>query len=368
VSPAPVRTPGLRGLILAAGLGTRLRPLTDTFPKPLLPIAGKPLLAYTLERLAAAGCDAVAINLHHGGELIRAHFGDSYEGMPLTWSVEPQLLGTLGALYQLRSFFASAEVILVINGDSLCHWPLGELAARHRERGATATLLLASRPNPAEFGGGVAVDRAGRILSFRPLAPAAEASGGAEAGPRERRWVFAGAHALAPRLLARVASHAARGAPSATSSDIVRDLYEPLLVERPGSLAALTTTRRWHDMGTPRRFLAGTLEWLPAAHRGAAPRWIAPGAAVEAGVTVRRSSLEAACRIGEGAWIEDSVVLNGAEVGSRSVVRRSILGPGVVLPAGSEVVGRLVAGGATIPLGPLGAPPDQAQAPRRRPR
>jgi mannose-1-phosphate guanylyltransferase len=349
----PRMTPRCRGLVLAAGLGTRLRPLTDAIPKPLLPVVGKPVLAHTLERLAAAGCDAVAINLHHHGDRIRAHFGDSYQGMPLTWSVEPRLLGTLGALEPLHGFLAGAEVVLVINGDSLCRWPLEELAARHQERGAAATLLLAARPDPADFGGGVAAGRGGDILSFRPPAPAgaggaAGASSAAGAGRAERRWVFAGAHALAPSLLARIAS---RAAADAVPADIVRDLYEPLLVERPGSLASLTTGRRWHDLGTPRRFLAATLEWLPAARRGIPPLWIAPGAVVETGATVRRSSLEAGCRVGEGAWIEDSVLLAGSEVGPRSVVRRSILGPGAVLPAGCEVLDRVVAAGRAVEIG-----------------
>jgi mannose-1-phosphate guanylyltransferase len=331
-------TPRPRGLVLAAGLGTRLRPLTEATPKPLLPVVGKPVLAHTLDRLAAAGCDAVAINLHHHGGQIRAAFGDSYQGMPITWSVEPRLLGTLGALEPLHGFLAAAEVVLLINGDSLCNWPLAELLARHRERGATATLLLASRPDAADFGGGVAVGRDGGILSFRPA--------GAARG--KRRLVFAGAHALAPSLLIRIAS---RAAAEAVPADIVRDLYEPLLAERPGSLASLTTGRRWHDLGTPRRFLAATLEWLPAGRRGAAPLWIAAGALVEAGATVRRSSVEAGCRVGKGAWIEDSVLLTGSQVEAGSVVRRSILGPGTVLPAGSEILDQVVAAGRAVAIG-----------------
>ena len=347
-------TPRLRGLVLAAGLGTRLRPLTDAVPKPLLPVVGKPVLAHTLERLAAAGCEAVAVNLHHQGGQIRALFGDSYQGMPLIWSVEPRLLGTLGALEPLQGFFAGAEVVLVINGDSLCRWPLAELAARHRARGAAATLLLASRPNPADFGGGVAVGGGGAILSFRP--PAAVAAAVTAAAPPafsagakvKRRLVFAGAHALAPSLLARIAS---RAAADAVPADIVRDLYEPLLAERPGSLASLTTARRWHDLGTPRRFLAATLDWLRAERGGAAARWISPAAILGAAVTVRRSSLEAGCRVGAGAWIEDSVLLAGSEVGPGSVVRRSVLGPGAVLPAGGEALDRFIAAGRAAGIG-----------------
>src|SRR6476659_7929241 len=155
----------LRALVLAAGLGTRLRPLTDALPKPLLPVAGLPILGHTLAQLAAAGCEAAAINLHHQGEEIRRRFGEAFAGMSLTYSAEPVLLGTLGALHPLRSFFAGCGAILLVNGDSLCRWPFRRLLRQHfrgRAEGTAATLLLASRPDPAEFGGGVGVDREGR--------------------------------------------------------------------------------------------------------------------------------------------------------------------------------------------------------------
>src|SRR6187402_2776161 len=119
--------PRLRALVLAAGRGERLRPLTATLPKPLLPVAGRPLLAWTLERLRAAGCEAVAINLHHLGGQIREQFGDRFRGLPLVWSEETELLGTAGALPPLREFLSAADRVLVVNGDSLCRWPLETL-------------------------------------------------------------------------------------------------------------------------------------------------------------------------------------------------------------------------------------------------
>jgi len=85
----------IRALVLAAGLGTRLRPLTSLTPKPLLPVRGVPILGHTLAQLAAVGCEAVAVNLHYLGDQIRQRFGDSHAGMPLTWSEEPEVLGTL---------------------------------------------------------------------------------------------------------------------------------------------------------------------------------------------------------------------------------------------------------------------------------
>src|SRR3954451_2607453 len=94
----------IRAVVLAAGPGPRPRPLTSLTPKPLLPVRGVPILGHTLARLAAIGCEAAAVNLHHLGDQIRRRFGDAHAGMPLTWSEEPEILGTLGALFPLRDF------------------------------------------------------------------------------------------------------------------------------------------------------------------------------------------------------------------------------------------------------------------------
>ena len=327
----------VRALVLAAGLGTRLRPLTADTPKPLLPIRGEPILGHTLRRLAAAGCEAAAVNLHHHGDQIRRALGTVLAGMPLTWSEEPLLLGTLGALQPLAGFFAGADLGLIVNGDSLCRWPLAALLRRHLASGAPATLLLTARADPREFGGGVAVGRAGTLLSLRPAA----------ASPRPardvRRCVFAGAHVLSPGLLARIAAN-----PAPVPADIVRDLYEPLLARQPGCLATLTTGRHWHDLGTPRRFLAAALDWARAAGRGG---WVSRAAEVSSRAAVRRASVEAGCRVAAGAVVEDSVLLPGATVGAGCEVRGSILGPGVELAAGNHVSDQVVvAGGERSPL------------------
>ncbi len=358
-----------RALVLAAGLGTRLLPLTATTPKPLLPVRGKPILAHTLLQLAAAGCEAAAVNLHHHGDQIRRAIGGdrgregsgvvgvsggaggagisgigdggSIGGMPLVWSEEPVLLGTLGALAPLLDFCAAADPLLIVNGDSLCRWPFAALLRRHRESGALATLLLASRPDPAAFGGGVAVGRGGAVVSLRPGA-------GSAGGESRRRQVFAGAHVLSRRILPDV--QAALQAAGAPPTDIVRRLYEPLLASRPGCIAAIATVGRWHDLGTPRRFLAAALDWAGAggAARARTGRcgWVSPAAAVAAGATVTGSSVDAGCVVAAGAVVEGSVLLPGASVGAGCQVRGALLGPGARLPAGSRLEDQLLVAGA----------------------
>ena len=295
--------PRLRALVLAAGRGERLRPLSDLLPKPLLPIAGQPVVAHTLRALADAGCEAAALNLHHLGDAVRRRFGGEFAGLPLTYSVEPELLGTLGALGPLRDFLAPADLVLVVNGDSFCRWPLRPLIRRHLARRADATLLVARRADPSRFGGGVGVASDGRIVSLRGAPPAGA-----------RRRVFAGAHVLQPALLERL---------PAGPGDFVQDLYEPLL-RQGGRLESLLTGRPWHDLGTPLRYLEAALEQ--------AGRW----------PWRRRAVLVGAARIEAGGHAEDAILLDGAVVTAACDVRRSILGPGVELPAGSRVEARLV--------------------------
>jgi mannose-1-phosphate guanylyltransferase len=314
--------------VLAAGLGTRLRPLTESIPKPLLPVVGVPILGHSLAQLAAVGCEAVAINLHYHGDQIRSRFGDTFAGIPLTYSEEPELLGTGGALHPLRDFLAPADLVLLINGDSLCPWPLKRLLRAHQAGSAAATLLLSQRADPQAFGGGVGIDRDGSLVSFRLNDPSPGR------GTVARRLVFAGAHVFAPALLKRV---------EPGPSDIVRDLYSPLLAEG-GALGSLVTSRPWHDLGTPRRFLDATLEWARAGwpERLWRRSWVSPEAGIAAGAKLREAAVEAGARVGAGAAVERSVLLPGSRVGEGSTLREVILGPGASVPPGSWVERRIV--------------------------
>ena len=127
----------MMAMVLAAGRGVRLRPLTDLLPKPLLPVLGASILERTLGRLASAGAEAAAVNLHHLGELIPARLGDSVDGMPLAYWPEERLLGTLGPLGRLGEFFAGSDPVLLVNGDSRCHWPVDAAAPAVGWEGST---------------------------------------------------------------------------------------------------------------------------------------------------------------------------------------------------------------------------------------
>jgi NDP-sugar pyrophosphorylase family protein len=334
-----------RALVLAAGHGTRLRPLTEQLPKPLLPVLGRTLLERTLAALAGVGCEAVAINLHHLADAIPAALGDRYEGVPLHYSHEREILGTGGAFVPLRGFFAGCGEVLLVNGDSLCDWPLEGLLARHRHTGAAATLLLAGRPDPRPFGGGIGIDRRGKVTAIRR---------DRAFGDVARRHVYAGAYVLRPELIARLPEG---------PSDSMNDLFLPLLAEGGGPLAALVTWRRWHDLGTPARSLDGVRDWARLETRR--DTWVSPSARVAPTARLRGSVVEAGARVGSGAGLRHALVMPGATVGAGCDLSGVIVGPGVELPPGTTLAGQLAtragdgpgAGGAPaeVRLTPLGA-------------
>lgn len=307
----------VRALVLAAGLGTRLRPLTETCPKPMLPVAGQPLVAHTLAQLARLGCDRVVLNLHYLPEVVRTGLGARFAGMALEYSFEPEILGTLGALAPARELLRGAETVLIVNGDSLCRWPFERLLARHHERGALATLLMSARAPHGEHGGGEGLDAQGRVVRLRGVS--------SPGGRATRRRIFAGVHAWKPELLERVPDHPA---------DTVADLYHPMLCagER---IEAVETSATWFDLGTPARYLEGALAWVGAARRS----WIDPEAQVAPSAEIVHSVIERGVVIDREAKVERSVVLPGARIASKALVRDAVIGFDVQVPAGARVAG-----------------------------
>ena len=154
----------MRALVLAAGEGRRLRPLTLRMPKPMVPVGGRPVLEHLLALLRRHGIDEVAINLHHRPDAIVDHFGDGRRfGVSITYSREARLLGSAGAARALDAFLA--DTFLVLYGDVLTDADLSALAARHRTTGAAGTIGVYAVPDP-ERCGIVALDPAGRVTRF----------------------------------------------------------------------------------------------------------------------------------------------------------------------------------------------------------
>ena len=225
----------MKAMILAAGLGTRLRPLTDALPKPLLPIAGRPLIVWNLLLLRRHGITDVIVNLHHLGHLIEQALGDgSPFGMRIAYSREPLLLGTGGGLKQAEPFFGG-EPFVVLNGDTLFDLDLGGLDAVHRQNHALATMAVRADPEPDRWGT-VELDAARHVWRINGR--------GKESGKPDEKRMFAGVHLMHPRLLADV--------PVGRESSIIEAYVRA--IQAGETVAGCELSGYWSDIGTPERY------------------------------------------------------------------------------------------------------------------
>jgi len=224
----------MKAMILAAGFGTRLRPLTLTVPKPLLPVGGTPLIVWNLLLLRTFGIRQVMMNLHYLGQLIQEALGDGAQwDMEITYSYEPKILGTGGGLKAALDFFEK-DPFLVINGDTLIDLDVQALINFHRERQGVATLVLRDDPD-AERWGVVECDPCQRIYRITGLGVQKTA----HEMPMTRR-MFAGVHVLDPGLL--------RDEPEGIPFSII-DTYTKALAH--GScLFGFVHDGYWSDVGT----------------------------------------------------------------------------------------------------------------------
>jgi NDP-sugar pyrophosphorylase family protein len=203
----------MKAIVLCAGLGTRLGDLTREIPKPMLPINGQPLLAFTLQYLASYGFTEVAINLHFQPNQITDYFGDgSHYGLALHYSFESQLLGTAGAVKKLEPWLDDVEDFLVLYGDILTDQDLSLLWDMHTQKGGLAALLLHERPHSNSL---VEMDSDNRITAFieRPTEEIQTA--------KPYPWVYSGIHVIHNRVLDFMSPDQAL--------DFPRDIFIPLL-------------------------------------------------------------------------------------------------------------------------------------------
>jgi len=232
----------MKAMILAAGLGMRLRPLTDRTPKPLLPIAGRPLLVWNLLLLQRHGITDVLINLHHLGDQIVQAIGDGTRfGLRVAYSHEPELQGTGGGIRQAAPFLTDRP-FLVLNGDTLSACDLTGLIAAHRAGKALATLALREDPEAARWGP-VMVDAGSRILQINGKPPLQTGDRVPVPTGVGRPYMFAGIHVMEPAVLDTI--------PPGRGSII--DVYRAL-IGKGLVLLGWRMSGYWSDIGTRERY------------------------------------------------------------------------------------------------------------------
>ena len=317
----------MKAIVLAGGEGTRLRPLTWTTPKPLLPIVNRPFLEHQLSWLAGHGVTEVVLSLGYRSD---AFAGRVFSDLPLQVAAEPEPLGTAGAIRFAADAAGVTDRFLVCNGDVLTDLDVTALVRFHRERAAEATIALTRVEDPSAFGV-VPTDDEGRVLRFVEKPPPGEA-------PTD--WINAGTYVLEPSVLADI--------PAGRAVSIERETF-PGLLARNGKLYALPSSAYWLDIGTPAKYLEANADRL---ERLGGASLLGPGAVVAPGAAVEGSVLGAGAVVEAGAKVLRSVLFDGARVGAGAEVADSVLGSGATVEAGAAVSGVTIVGpGAVVAPG-----------------
>jgi NDP-sugar pyrophosphorylase family protein len=333
----------MKAVVLVGGEGTRMRPLTETIPKPLIPFMNRPFLDHVLDHLARQGVEEVICSSPYLEQEFRSFLAARRGPPQLTWITEEEPLGTCGAI--VGALDRVDDSFLVLNGDVLTDLDLGDLVALHRQRGAVATIALTPVEDARPYG---LVETAadGRVLAFREK-PAEPIPG----------TINAGTYVLEPRALDGVL----RG----TMVSIERETF-PDLIAGGEPVFGLTSDAYWRDLGTPAAYLDAHEDALAGliggrtyprplvgdgAEIGLSARVgesvvLGPGARVGARARVDRSVLHARATVGEGAEVDGTLAGPGAEVGPGASVRDAVLAEGARVAPGSVVEGEGVRPGA----------------------
>ena len=319
----------MKAVVLVGGEGTRLRPLTETIPKPLLPFMNRPFLDHVLDHLAGHAVEEVILSSAHLESEFRGYLEGRTGPPSITWITEREPLGTSGAVAGARERLD--ETFLVLNGDVLTDLDLEALVGFHRARDAVATIAL-TRVEDARPFGLVEREADGRVVAFLEK-PVRRIPGD----------VNAGVYVLEPRAL--------DGVPEGVGVSIERDTY-PDLIASGEPVYAIPSDGYWRDVGTPAAYLEAHLDALaglvgdrtyPRPMVGEGAR-VHPTASVEEDVVLGER-----VAVAERARLSRSVVHRDAVIGAGAVVEGSILGPGTTVEPGAAVRDSVLAEGARVP-------------------
>jgi mannose-1-phosphate guanylyltransferase len=313
----------VRAIVLVGGEGTRLRPLTYTTPKPLLPIANQPFLERQLTWLDRHGINEVVLSLGYLPDAFAARFpNDRFGNLSLRYAVEDEPLGTAGGIRYAAEVAGIDDRFVVCNGDVLTTIDLTEMVGFHDAQGAEATIHLCRVDDPSAFG--VVPTRAdGEVMAFVEKPPP---------GRVPSHWINAGTYVLEPSVLDRI--------PPRLTVSIERETF-PRMLDRHGRLFALQSSAYWIDIGTPAKYLEAHADVLTGA-LGAVP---APGAVERSpGVWTQGSA-----SIASDALVESPVLLGpDVSIASGAHVSRAVLGAGCSVDKGGRVVRSVMLEGACV--------------------
>ena len=319
----------MQAVVLVGGFGTRLRPLTLTTPKPLLPIANVRQLEHLVAGLGRAGVTRVVLALGFKPEPFFEAFPEGVcAGVDLHYAVEPEPLDTAGAIAFAARDAGVDETFVVMNGDILCDLDVATLVAFHRSLGAEGTIHLTPVEDPSQYGV-VETDSDGWVRRFvEKPAP----------GETSSRVINAGTYVLESSVIERIEP--------GRKVSIEREIFPAMVAE--GRLAAMATDDYWIDTGRPETYLRANLDLIDGSRRLILSS-VGPQALVHPTASLVHTVVGENSSIGEGCVLVDSVVLPGAQLGARVRLERSLV-MGTV-GDGCDLVDCVVGADATVPAG-----------------
>jgi mannose-1-phosphate guanylyltransferase len=347
----------MRAMILAAGLGTRLRPLTYVMPKPVAPILNRPIVVWIAELLARHGFEEVVANLSYLPEQIREVLGDGSDfGLRISYSEEPEPLGTAGGVGKARDFLSETDSFLIISGDALTDIDLGAMREAHEanvERGAIGTLATKHVDDTTQFGVVIAGDD-GRVQGFQEKPEPAEALSD---------LANCGIYMFSSEIFdhfppADFVSPAGDEDQPAGFVDWAMDVF-PALLDGDVPFYSHRIDAYWNDVGSVGEFVQGNLDALsgavsiqPPAPEVSEGVYAGPGSDLDAVKVKPPVLIGSRCQVGVGANLHGPVVIgDGCQLGADAMLRDCVVLPGAEVPAGALVVGGLYGVEVDRPLG-----------------
>ncbi|MGH9139621.1 MAG: sugar phosphate nucleotidyltransferase [Vicinamibacterales bacterium] len=293
-----------RALVLTAGLGTRLRPLTDVRAKPAIPVAGQPMVRRIAAWLVSGGVDDLVLNLHHRPETLTACVGDGRDlGARVRYSWEmPAILGSAGGPRLARAI-VGADTFFIVNGDTLTDVDLAQLADAHAASGALVTLALVPNREFQRYGG-VHLDTDGRVTGFVRRGPAARGS-----------YHYIGVQIVSARAFDDVQP--------GTAASSIGGVYDAWIAAQPGAIRGVVSDAAFHDVGTPADYWRTSLAFALA--EGTHGSTVGAAAQIDSSARVTQSILWDHVRVGANARLDECIVTDGVTVPGDAAYRRAIL-------------------------------------------
>ena len=322
----------MKAMVLAAGLGTRLRPITFQLPKPMVPVLDRPVMAHIVGMLEREGFDQIIANIHHFPDTIRSYFGDRLE-----YRYEDELLGTAGGVRNVSDFFGE-EPVLVISGDALTDLEVGALMERHRQAGGIATLTVKKVPNTREYGV-VIHDDDGRVQGFQEKPDPDEALSD---------LANCGIYCFKPEIFDYF--------PDQQEVDWADDVF-PALLEHDVPFYVHEIDAYWNDVGSLEELRLGIWDALEGRLQlEVTGEEVEPGVRVGSGSELRDAALvDPPVWIGEGCEVGEELRLmgpvaigDGCRVGAGASLRNSIMFPGTEIEPGAVLIDAILGGAGIV--------------------